>query len=124
LEKNLNIIFYDGDCGLCQRSIRFVYKADTKNIFHYAPLNGQTYNKIYGNVKDPLTTIKFFHNQITYQKSLAVFEILKLLGGKYKILLIFKIIPIFICDYVYDKIANRRKLITCILLTKNNQFLN
>jgi predicted DCC family thiol-disulfide oxidoreductase YuxK len=36
------ILFYDGDCGLCSRSIRFLMKRDRYGWLHYAPIQGET----------------------------------------------------------------------------------
>lgn len=120
----MKIIFYDGKCGLCQRSIQFIFKADKDKTFYFAPLNGVTYKDIYGNALDPLSTLKLFNENKTSQKSTAILEILSLLGGKYKYLYILKVIPIFIRDYLYDKVAFRRNAVTCLILENNNHFLN
>jgi predicted DCC family thiol-disulfide oxidoreductase YuxK len=37
-----HILFYDGDCGLCTRSVRFFLKVDQAKCLHYAPLQGDT----------------------------------------------------------------------------------
>jgi len=34
----LKIVFYDGDCGLCNRSVSLIYKNDPDGIFHFMPL--------------------------------------------------------------------------------------
>src|SRR3954447_10402285 len=39
-------IFYDGDCGLCDRGIRFVLNRDLGGkAFRFAPLQGDTFRK-------------------------------------------------------------------------------
>jgi len=37
-----NILFYDGDCGLCQRSVRFLMRRDREKRLHFAPIQGRT----------------------------------------------------------------------------------
>ena len=37
-------VFYDGDCGLCHSSVRFLLRADREGlVFRYAPLQGETF---------------------------------------------------------------------------------
>jgi predicted DCC family thiol-disulfide oxidoreductase YuxK len=120
----LTIVFYDGDCGLCQRSIKFLYKADKKKKLFFAPLNGMTYKQIYGAEPTPLTTVKLYYNKKTFEKSLAILKLSLILGGFYKILYFFIIVPAFIRDFIYDQIALKRKAFSCMLLPRDERFLN
>src|SRR5215510_6346332 len=36
------ILFFDGMCGLCNSSVDFVMKRDPRDVFRYAPLQGET----------------------------------------------------------------------------------
>jgi predicted DCC family thiol-disulfide oxidoreductase YuxK/protein-S-isoprenylcysteine O-methyltransferase Ste14 len=40
------IIFFDGNCGLCQRSVRTVIQLDAGETFRFAPLGGKTHKKL------------------------------------------------------------------------------
>jgi len=40
-EEKRAILFYDGDCGLCSRSVRFLMERDRIGLLFYAPLQGQ-----------------------------------------------------------------------------------
>lgn len=121
LEKT--IVFYDGDCGLCQRSIAFLYQADKKHKLLFAPLNGSTYQSLY---QEParMDTVRVYSHGKTYEKSRAFIELGSLLGGFYRALFLLKIIPAFIRDFVYDEVAKRRKSFTCLWLPKDERFLN
>ena len=37
-----HLVFYDGQCGLCDQVVQLLLKADRKNIFLFAPLQGTT----------------------------------------------------------------------------------
>jgi predicted DCC family thiol-disulfide oxidoreductase YuxK len=37
------IVFYDGGCGLCDRSVRWILRRDRAGVFRFAPLQGETY---------------------------------------------------------------------------------
>jgi predicted DCC family thiol-disulfide oxidoreductase YuxK len=39
------ILFFDGVCGLCNRAVDFVLRADRNRIFLYAPLQGETFRE-------------------------------------------------------------------------------
>jgi predicted DCC family thiol-disulfide oxidoreductase YuxK len=120
----LSVVFYDGDCGLCQRSIRFLAWADKKKKISFAPLNGVTYKQIYGDVASLLSSVKLYHNKKTYEKSSAVLQLCLILGGFYKIFYLFIIVPAFIRDALYDQIASRRKTFSCVLIKRDERFLN
>ena len=117
------IVFYDGDCGLCQRSVYFLVKLDTRKELSFAPLNGVTYKK-YFQEESPLTTVVYYSKNKLYTKSEAVIEVCRTLGGIKKVALILKIIPRFLRDRVYDFIASQRKKVSCIILPKDARFLN
>jgi predicted DCC family thiol-disulfide oxidoreductase YuxK len=36
------ILFYDGECGLCSRAVRFMMRRDKAGLLFYAPLQGET----------------------------------------------------------------------------------
>ena len=40
-KSSLAIVFYDGDCGLCNRFVLFLLKRDHRKVFRFAPLNGK-----------------------------------------------------------------------------------
>jgi predicted DCC family thiol-disulfide oxidoreductase YuxK len=120
----MTVVFYDGDCGMCQRLIQFLYFADKRKILSFAPLNGLTFKQIYGQEPANLTTVKLYHDQKTFEKSTAILKLCLLLGGFYKIFYLFIIIPAFVRDFFYDQIASRRKGGSCPYFVKDNRFLN
>ena len=40
--SNKAIVFFDGDCGLCSVSVRFLIKCDSHQHLYFAPLQGVT----------------------------------------------------------------------------------
>ena len=105
------IIFYDGHCNLCNGFVNAIIKLDKKNIFLFAPLNGNHAKNLLKKNKIKNTTIDsvvlFNNNNISY-KSKAVIEILISLGGIYRVLVMTKIIPRAILDWLYDIVAKNR----------------
>ena len=42
------ILFFDGVCGLCNRFVDFMLKADSRSRYRYAPLQGETARRLLG----------------------------------------------------------------------------
>ena len=105
------IIFYDSYCNLCNGFINAIVKLDKKNVFLFAPLNGNHATNLLkkNNIKNTTvdSVILFNNNSISY-KSKAVIEILISLGSFYRVLVISKIIPRTFLDWLYDIVAKNR----------------
>ena len=105
------IIFYDGHCNLCNGFVNAIIKLDKKNIFLFAPLNGNHAKNLLkkNNIKNTTidSVVLFNNNSISY-KSKAVIEILISLGSIYRVLVMTKIIPRAILDWLYDIVAKNR----------------
>ena len=117
-----SIVFYDGGCGLCQRAISMLYNLDANKILHFAPLNGDTY-KIYFKEESNMSTIIFYNNGKQFIRSDAVIEVMLVLGGWKKIVMLLKIFPLFLRDKIYLYIAKHRKKVSCTILHKDQRFL-
>ena len=39
-----NVIYYDGDCGLCHLAVRFILRVDSKSNFYFSPLSNLDIN--------------------------------------------------------------------------------
>ena len=105
------IIFYDGYCNLCNGFVNAIIKLDKKNIFLFAPLNGNNAMNLLkkNNIKNTtIDSVILFNNKSISYKSKAVIEILISLDGVYRILFISKIIPRALLDYLYDIVAKNR----------------
>lgn len=112
LEDKL-IVFYDGDCGFCNYWVMWILKNDKHDKFRFAALQsemGQSFLTERGLSTEQLNTLYLWKpTQFYLQKSKAVFQIAKELGGIYSLLAIFSVLPTFITDSVYDSVAKRRK---------------
>lgn len=116
------IVFYDGECGLCQRSIAFLAKLDSKKELIFAPLNGETY-RLFFKGSSHLTTVVFYYHEKNFVKSEAVIEVCNALGGVKKVAVLLRMFPLYLRDKVYDFIANQRKKVSCIILPRDERFL-
>ena len=102
------VVFYDGHCGLCNTAVQFLLKNDTRNLLHFAQLQGETIKKIGLNLEKFPDSIVFTENQKIYFKSTAAIKALATCGGFRKMIYVLYIFPAFIRDAVYDYIAKNR----------------
>ena len=105
------ILLFDGVCNLCNSSVQQIIKADKKEIFSFASLQsefGQEQLKHFNIGGDYLKTLVLISNKKAYTRSDAALEIARLLGGFWLALYVFKVIPPFIRNGVYDFISNNR----------------
>lgn len=116
------IVFYDGHCGLCQRSITFLFKIDRKKELLFAPLNGETY-KLFFKGASNMSTVVFYNQEKISVKSEAIIEVCKSLGGIKKMAVLLRIFPLKFRDWIYDLIADQRRKVSCIILPKDERFL-
>jgi predicted DCC family thiol-disulfide oxidoreductase YuxK len=106
-----HIVFFDGDCNLCNRSVSFVRKRDRNKIFSFVSLQsleGQNHLSSLGLPLDDLSSVIYIENQRAFIRSEAGLRILKNLGWPWRILFILIIIPRPLRDVIYDQIAKYR----------------
>lgn len=128
LEKNKQLILFDGVCNLCNSSVQYVIKNDKNNVFLFAPLQGETGKKIlehYQIDRSKMDSIILFTNkQKLYYKSTAALKIARKLNTPVNLLSAFLIIPPFIRNGIYNYIAKNRykwygKQNECMIPTEN-----
>ncbi|KRD10443.1 thiol-disulfide oxidoreductase [Flavobacterium sp. Root901] len=112
LPKNKKIILFDGVCNLCNGAVQFIVKHDKKDIFRFAALQSDLGKEICNYIgvdQTKIDSIIFYNPGVAYYyKSTAVIEIAEELGGFYSLLLIFKIFPEKLRNYLYDYISKNR----------------
>jgi predicted DCC family thiol-disulfide oxidoreductase YuxK len=113
--QDRHIVFFDGDCGVCNFWVQWILERDKKDQFMFASLQsdfGQKFLSERGLETKVFNTMYLWKpKHYYYIKSRAILQIASLLGGIYKLAGIGKIIPKFLSDGVYDIISrNRMKL--------------
>lgn len=106
------LVFYDGVCGLCDRSVRFLLKRDRLESLRFAPLQGETARRR-GDLPAELRSVIFITEPNTPQervsvKSDAALRLLDHVGGIWRIVSWLRVVPRPFRDWVYDRIAQRR----------------
>jgi predicted DCC family thiol-disulfide oxidoreductase YuxK len=113
--KNKHIVFFDGECGVCNFWVQWILERDKKDKFLFASLQsdfGQQFLSERGLDTNVFNTLYLWKPDHYYLiKSRAVIQIANLLGGIYTLLSIGKILPAFTGDVFYDMVSrNRMKL--------------
>ncbi len=110
-----NIVFYDGECGLCHNWVKFILPKDKNAVFHFSPIQGDTIKELVNEeLRETLPDSIIVHTQDgeLLTKTSAVVSILKGVGGFWgSIGGVIDIFPKAISDFVYDFIASIRKKI-------------
>lgn len=126
LRKSSPILLYDGVCNLCDRSVQFVLKHDTKKKFLFGQLDSKTAQAFLKQQDKDFTAIDsvlLITKDTIYSKSSAALKIMMILGGLWRVTAVFYVLPVPLRDKVYDFIAKRRyawfgKMATCRIATK------
>ena len=106
---NQSVVFFDGDCSLCNRMVQFILRRS--HNFYFASLSSDYSQKLLKNRYSEviaLNTLVLYNNDEIYIKSDAVICICNKMTGLWPLFKIFRIIPVVILDKVYDLIANNR----------------
>ena len=105
------IVFFDGVCNLCNRSVNFLIKQDKLGVLKFASLQSDFAKSFLpqGLINSVnLDSMVFSDGVSFYTKSSAVLAICKSLGGGFHFFRIGYLLPIFIRDGLYRFIANNR----------------
>lgn len=127
MSKLNKVVFYDGDCGFCNRSVAFVLKNDSKKDILFAPLQSDYCKRIFdehGWAAPDLSTFYYLRDGTLYRKSTAAFEVMRNFSYPQKLMMAAYIVPRFIRDGVYDFIAKRRQRISkgyCVIPSEEDR---
>jgi predicted DCC family thiol-disulfide oxidoreductase YuxK len=104
------ILFFDGLCGLCNTSVDFVMKRDTRDVFRYAPLQGETAAEhLSQRDREDLDSVILLTPDGLYRHTSAVVRILWKLPGVWPVLgTLLWLIPRPIRNIGYRLVAKNR----------------
>ena len=106
-----HVLLFDGVCILCNSLVQFIIKRDPTVKLKFAALQsdyGQLRLKEFNLPLHDFDSLVFISGNKFYTKSTAVLVALKEVGGFYKLLYAFVIIPKPLRDIVYSLIAKIR----------------
>lgn len=106
-----SIILFDGVCNLCNGLVQFIIKHDHKARFTMGSLQsegGQNLLRKYNFPLDDFDTFIYIKEEKVLVKSTGALHVLKDLGGVWKFMYVFIIIPRSLRDSLYSLIASNR----------------
>lgn len=115
-DQGLTYLFYDGSCGLCQRSVRFVARRERTRQVHFAPLDGEVFRRLI-----PESTRADFPDSLLVRtpdgallvRSSAVIHLFGRLGLGWRLVgAVLASLPESLRDGAYDWVARRRRGMT------------
>jgi predicted DCC family thiol-disulfide oxidoreductase YuxK len=135
IPENKKLILFDGVCNLCNDVVLKIIRQDKNDIFLFTALQSNTGKNIINELGIDISKIDsivlYIPGSNYFIKSEAVFKIANEFKGAWKIIQIFRVLPVFLNDFFYDFIARNRyrwfgKKEECIIPTKklNSKFLN
>lgn len=107
----MKLVLYDGDCGLCNRSVLFILKRDPKGIFSFASIQsdiGREHLKQHGIPEPKLDTFFLIDGNTLYERSEAAVRVGKQLKGWAWLATFVGWWPRDLRDWAYDRIAANR----------------
>lgn len=112
LPKDKKIVLFDGVCNLCDSSVQFIIKNDSKDIFRFVALQSDLGKSILDYLKIDSTTtdsiILYVPGKAYYIKADAALTIAEDLKGILSSLSYLKLLPDFIKNFGYDLVARNR----------------
>lgn len=112
LQKDKQLILFDGVCNLCNSSVVYVIKHDKNDVFRFAPLQsdvGKAIIEKYHIDTSKTDSILLYSEASGLKiKSTAAIAIASKLGFPRNILSAFLVLPAFIRNWFYDFIARNR----------------
>lgn len=107
---NKTILFFDGNCGLCNRSVKFVLKKEKDHALLFSPLQSDFAKKTLApfNLENKLDSLVLLENGKVYTESSGALRVTKYLRRLWPLMMAFLIVPPFIRNAVYKYIAKNR----------------
>ena len=106
-----NVVLFDGECGLCAASVRFIIRRDPRVIFRYASLQSETGRQLcqhHGLDPQRINTVVLLRRDGVRLRSDAALAIAGQLSGAWRWLAVLRLIPRPARDWFYGVIARNR----------------
>ena len=102
-----NVIYYDGECGLCHLAVRFILRVDSKSKFYFSPLSN-----LDNNLKN-IDGIILKRGKKVFYEGQAIILIFENIDNNWNYLAkLLKLIPINVLDTAYRWVSRNRAKIS------------
>ena len=105
------VVFFDGECSLCNSSVRFLLRHNKKGNLNFSSIQSETGKKISAlagkiTVQQPDSLLFLTDNKL-FEYSTAALKIAAHLSFPWRATVIFYLIPAYVRDLLYQGIAKR-----------------
>jgi len=111
-DRHAYLVVYDGDCGLCARSVQFILKHDRAGRYRFSPHSSPLGKALCAeaglDAMQPSSLIAIVDRTL-HTKSRAVLAVASSFGGPWTLVGCFRLVPRAVADRLYDWVARRRK---------------
>jgi predicted DCC family thiol-disulfide oxidoreductase YuxK len=129
LTDERSIIFFDGECNLCNGFVQLVLKNEKSVFFYFSSLQSHFSKEFFIQNKfnaNGLDSVIVYHNKQFYSQSKAAFTVVRNLHWPYRALLVLNVFPTKMADFFYQLIAKYRFFIfgktnTCWVMTEDTK---
>ena len=106
------VLFFDGDCGFCNQSVRRLARWDREGVIHYAPLQGKLASKhgLGSHLEGSEASMVMLNEEdgTVLMHSDGMLQILRILGGAWRLFLFIGWFPKSFRDKLYRCLARNR----------------
>ncbi|MEX0800517.1 MAG: thiol-disulfide oxidoreductase DCC family protein [Dehalococcoidia bacterium] len=105
------IVLFDGVCNLCNASLDFILRHDSRGYFRFASLQsdaGRRLAREHGLDPERIDTVVLVEDGKAYLRSKAALRIARRLSGPYNAAYMLIAVPRPVRDFVYDRVARSR----------------
>jgi predicted DCC family thiol-disulfide oxidoreductase YuxK len=100
------ILFFDGVCTFCNRSVDWVMRRDRQRLFRMASLQGETAKRLVPEAAEDLNSFVLWQDGVVWKRSDAAIRVLVGLGVPGAKIL--ALVPRGLRDFVYALVAKNR----------------
>ena len=105
------LVLYDGECGLCDKSVQFILKHDRRGVFKFTTLQseaGRHYLRDAGLPDDYRGSVLLVDDKGVHSHSTAALRIARRLDGAAGLIGVGRVVPRPLRDVVYNFVARHR----------------
>ncbi|MFZ5470385.1 MAG: thiol-disulfide oxidoreductase DCC family protein [Myxococcota bacterium] len=105
------IVLYDGECGLCSRSVRWLLRHERDHELRFAPLQGPTASAlraVHPNIPLALESVVYIAGGKAYLRSKALLHAARHLRAPWRWGHVLRWLPAFLLDLPYRLLARLR----------------
>jgi predicted DCC family thiol-disulfide oxidoreductase YuxK len=106
------VLFFDGDCAFCSRSVKQAVALDKHERLAFAPLQGKLAHELgfekHAAAAGGTMVLLRESDGMVFMRSDALIELARVLGGGWRVMTLAKLVPKKMRDWVYGWVADHR----------------